>query len=133
MANRRRASRPLLAPVCDKRLLRHWHGMLFAGCAVHTFCIYERFIMFKDRTLIWFLEYVLGGMLAVVPLTSRILRPPAWTEAHLWATQLFVVSLGVILISCASSMRQRLLLARRIDGLARQMAEGCGSPSRVSP
>ena len=89
--------------------------------------------MFKDRTLIWLLEYVFGGMLAVVPLTSRILRPPAWTEAHLWAVQLFVVSLGVILISCASSMRQRLLLAKRIDELAKQLAEGRGPSSRSSP
>ena len=89
--------------------------------------------MFKDRTLIWLLEYVFGGMLVLVPLTSRLFGPPVWTEAHLWATQLFVVSLGVTLISCASSMRQRLLLARRIDGLAKQMAEGYGSPSRVSP
>jgi len=77
--------------------------------------------MFKDRTVIWLLEYIFGGALAIVPLTSRILRPPAWTEAHLWATQLFVVSLGVILISCASAMRQRLLLARRIDELAQRL------------
>ena len=89
--------------------------------------------MFNDHRLIWILEYVFGGMLVVVPLAPRVLRPPAWTEAHIWATQLFVVSLGVILISCASSMRQRLLLARRIDRLAKQMAEGCGSSSQPSP
>jgi len=89
--------------------------------------------MFKDRMLIWLLEYVFGGTLAVVPLASRVLRPPAWTEAHLWATQLFIVSLGVILISCASSMRQRLLLARRIDELVQRMGEGRGSSSQASP
>jgi hypothetical protein len=89
--------------------------------------------MFNDRVLIWILEYVFGGMLVVVPLTSRVLCPPAWTEADVWATQLFVVSLGVILISCASSMRQRLLLARRIDRLAKQVAEGYGSSSQTSP
>lgn len=79
--------------------------------------------MFKDRMPVWVLEYVFGGMLIIVPLTSRVLCPPTWTDAHQWATQLFVVSLGVILISCASSMRQRLLLARRIDRLAKQIAE----------
>ena len=63
--------------------------------------------MLNDRMLIWILEYVFGGTLVVVPLTNRVLCPPAWTDAHKWATQLFVVSLGVILISCASSMRQR--------------------------
>jgi len=89
--------------------------------------------MFNDRRLIWILEYVFGGILVLVPLTPRVLHPPAWTEAHIWATQLFVVSLGVILISCASSMRQRLLLARRIDRLAKQVAEGYGSSSQTSP
>ena len=79
--------------------------------------------MLNDRMLIWILEYIFGGVLAIVPLTSRVLCPPAWTDAHKWATQLFIVSLGVILVSCASSMRQRLLLARRIDRLAKQIAD----------
>lgn len=90
-------------------------------------------IMLKDRRLIWILEYVFGGTLVVVTLAPRVLWPPAWTEAHLWAAQLFVASLGVILVSCASSMRQRLLLARRIDALARQMADGCRPSSQPSP
>ena len=77
--------------------------------------------MLNDRMLIWILEYVLGGTLVVVTLAPRVLWPPTWTEAHIWAAQLFVASLGVILISCASSMRQRLLLARRIDRLATQI------------
>ena len=88
--------------------------------------------MFNDRMPIWVLEYIIGGVLVVIPLTSRFLRPPAWTDAHQWATQLFVASLGVILISCASSMRQRLRLATRIDKLARQMAEGYGSSQASS-
>lgn len=79
--------------------------------------------MFKDRMPVWVLEYIFGGVLVIVPLTSRLVCPPAWTDAHKWATQLFVVSLGVILTSCASSMRQRLLLARRIDRLAKQIAD----------
>ena len=79
--------------------------------------------MFKDRMPVWVLEYIFGGVLVILPLTSRLLYPPAWTDAHKWATQLFVVSLGVILISCASSMRQRLLLARRIDRLTKQIAD----------
>jgi hypothetical protein len=88
--------------------------------------------MFKDRTLIWSLEYVFGGMLVVVPLAIRVWEPPVWTESHRWATHLFVVSLGVILISCASSMRQRLFLARRIDELAQQLAEGRRSSAPAS-
>ncbi|MCU0913941.1 MAG: hypothetical protein MUC88_05175 [Planctomycetes bacterium] len=88
--------------------------------------------MLKDRRLIWILEYVLGGMLVLIPLIGRTLCPPAWTDAHAWATQLFVVALGVTLISCASAMRQRLLLARRIDTLARQIAEGYRSSAPTS-
>jgi len=80
-------------------------------------------IMFKDRTIIWVLEYIFGGLLVFVPLVWLKLRGLTCTDAHLWAVGLFVVCLGVILISCASSMRQRLLLARRIDTLAEQIAD----------
>ena len=79
--------------------------------------------MFKDRTLIWVLEYIFGGTLVVVPLTGLASRRANWTEGCIWAVGLFVVCLGVILISCASSMRQRMLLGKRIDGLAEQMRE----------
>jgi len=87
--------------------------------------------MFKDRILVWVLEYIFGGTLVLIPLTSLVLCRPAWTDAHIWAAQLFVVCLGVILISCASSMRQRLLLARRVDRLAKQMQK-CSASSRES-
>lgn len=89
--------------------------------------------MLNDRRVIWILEYVFGGALVVVPLASRVVRLPAWTDAYTWATQLFVVGLGVILISCASSMRQRLLLARRIDALAMQMVQSGRSSSPARP
>ena len=79
--------------------------------------------MFKDRTIIWVLEYIFGGLLVFVPLVWLKLRGLSRTDAHLWAVGLFVVCLGVILISCASSMRQRLLLAKRIDSLAQQTAD----------
>ncbi len=89
--------------------------------------------MLDDRKVIWILEYVFGAALVAVPLTSRVARLPAWTDAYTWATQLFVVGLGVILISCASSMRQRLLLARRIDALAMQMVQSGRSSSPARP
>ena len=79
--------------------------------------------MFKDRTIIWVLEYILGGLLVFIPLVWLKLRGLTNTDAYLWAVGLFVVCLGVILISCASSMRQRLLLAKRIDSLAKQTAD----------
>jgi len=77
--------------------------------------------MFKDRMIVWFLEYIFGGTLVIVPLASQLLRRSAWTDAYVWSARLFVACLGVILISCASSMRQRLLLSKRIDELAEQI------------
>mgnify|MGYP001043465763 CR=1 FL=1 len=78
--------------------------------------------MFKDRMIVWFLEYVFGGALVIIPMTSLAVRRFAWTDAYLWTAKLFVACLGVILISCGSSMRQRLLLAKRIDRLAEQIS-----------
>jgi len=77
--------------------------------------------MFKDRMIVWFLEYVFGGALVIVPMTSLAVRRFAWTDEYLWTAKLFVACLGVILISCASSMRQRMLLAKRIDKLVEQI------------
>jgi hypothetical protein len=77
--------------------------------------------MFKDRMIVWLLEYVVGGALVIVPLASQSFRRFAWTNSYVWTAKLFTACLGVILISCASSMRQRLLLAKRIDKLAEQM------------
>lgn len=84
--------------------------------------------MFKDRTVVWVMEYIVGGALVIVPLLIGLgLQWAAWTDAHIWAVGLFVICLGVILISCASSMRQRILLARRIDTLDKRMADGSAS------
>lgn len=77
--------------------------------------------MLKDRMIVWFLEYVFGGVLVIIPLASQLFRRFAWTDAYVWTAKLFAACLGVILISCASSMRQRLLLAKRIDKLAKQI------------
>jgi len=79
--------------------------------------------MFRDRVEVWVLEYIFGGILVVVPMTGLLLWRDSRTDTHILAVELFVVCLGVILIACASSMRQRLLLAKRIDALAEQMAD----------
>jgi hypothetical protein len=74
--------------------------------------------------IMWFLEYIFGGVLVIVPLASQLFRRFAWMDSYVWTAKLFTVCLGVILISCASSMRQRLLLAKRIDKLAEQVQAG---------
>ena len=88
--------------------------------------------MFKDRMLIWILEYIVGGTLVLVPLANLAFYEPASADAYNWAAQLFIVCLGVILISCASSMRQRMLLARRIDRMAEEISDNSTSPSGES-
>jgi len=74
--------------------------------------------MFNDKTIVWVLEYIIGGTLIIVPLAGLGIYRHNWVGAHIFATALSVVCLGVILISCASSMRQRMFLAERIDRLA---------------
>ena len=73
--------------------------------------------MFKDRLVVWVLEYVFGGVLVVVPMMGLVFWRLAWVDAYICTAHLFIACLGVILISCASSMRQRMLLAKRIDTL----------------
>ncbi len=92
--------------------------------------------MLKDRAVIWVLEYIVGGVLVLVPLISLGFswsaggpQPPffaagnPWIDAHIWAGYLFVICLGVTLLSCASSMRQRMLLVKWIDSLVKQMQD----------
>jgi len=74
--------------------------------------------MFNDKNIVWVLEYIIGGTLVIVPLAGLGIYRHSWVGAHIFATALSVVCLGVILISCASSMRQRMILAERIDRLA---------------
>lgn len=81
--------------------------------------------MLKDRMIVWFLEYVFGGALVIFPLTSLTIDRLVGTDAYVWTAKLFAACLGVILISCASSMRQRMLLAKRIDKLAEQINAAC--------
>ncbi len=83
--------------------------------------------MFNDNAVVWVLEYIFGGILVVVPITGLALGQFVWLDTYIWAVHLFVVCLGVVLISCASSMRQRILLARRIDRLAERIRERSSS------
>jgi len=79
--------------------------------------------MFKDRVLVWVVEYIVGGALVVAPMLGLFFWRPGLMDTYIYTVQLFIVCLGVVLISCASSMRQRMLLARRIDALAEQLTE----------
>lgn len=89
--------------------------------------------MFKDRKIVWVLEYIFGGILVVIPLAGLVIRRFVPTDAYTWAAKLFVACLGVILISCASSMRQRMFLAKRIDKLAEEMRARSTSSQESTP
>ena len=76
--------------------------------------------MFKDKTAVWVVEYIFGTGLVLAGLTGM----GFWRlYPRLWPVPLFIICLGVILISCASSMRQRMFLARQIDELAKQIPD----------
>jgi len=77
--------------------------------------------MLRDKTVIWVLEYIFGAMLVVVPLAGLFFVQTSLMDSRVLAVELFVVCLGVILIACASSMRQRMLLRKRINTLAEQI------------
>jgi len=77
--------------------------------------------MLKDNVVVWVLEYVFGGALVVAPMTGMVIRRRVSIDSYTWAALLFVACLGVVLISCASSMRQRMLLAKRIETLTEQI------------
>ena len=80
--------------------------------------------MFKDKKAVWVLEYVFGGVLIVVPMAELFFCRQKLIDAYILVIQLFVISLGVILISCASAMRQRVQLAKRIDSIEEQIQDG---------
>jgi len=77
--------------------------------------------MLKDRQVIWISEYIFGAALVFLPLFGLLLGGRELPEPHIWTLELFIVCLGVVLISCGSSMRQRMQLARRIDELTQSL------------
>jgi len=77
--------------------------------------------MFNDKKSTWVTEYAIGlGLLIVI--SPAILRPNThWSMAYSWAYLLFVACSGIILVSAAGSMRQRMKLEERIDKLERML------------
>ena len=75
--------------------------------------------MFSDRKIIVVFEYIIGFcfLIAVLPL---FVKPQAdLSDARWWAYLLFIVGAGFVLISCASEMKQRLLLSQRLSRIER--------------
>jgi hypothetical protein len=79
--------------------------------------------MFSDKKIIAVIEYIIGFSLLMAVLPSMLYPHTGWSEAHWWAYLLFIVSASFILLSCASSMRKRLVLARRIEKLEKEVEE----------
>ena len=79
--------------------------------------------MLKDKKIIWMLEYVFGGLLVAVSLAALVFWCDSQLDTRIWTSELFATSLGVILISCASSMRQRMIIMKSVDQRIRQIAD----------
>ena len=78
--------------------------------------------MFKDRFIVWVLEYVVGValVLALVPIST--LWWDNWSESYTWSVLLFAICLGICLVSSASSMRQRMIMTKKLEQLREQIA-----------
>ena len=75
--------------------------------------------MLKDTKAVWIIEYIFGSLLVILPLLGLVLSAENLPKPHIWSLELFTISLGVILISCGSSMRQRIKLAEHIEQLVK--------------
>ena len=78
--------------------------------------------MFKDRKLVWVIEYSLGIILLVAVIPFIVHPQAGWSAAHGWAYLLFIACSGITLVGSASAMRQRIEMANRIRKLE-QMVE----------
>jgi len=77
--------------------------------------------MFKDKTAIIVIEYIIGFSLLILVLPPIVARHADWTSAHWWAYLLFIVCAGLALIGSASGMKQRLELSKRITKLEQKI------------
>ena len=78
--------------------------------------------MNKDN-IVWVVEYLIGIGFLVSVLPSIVNPQPGWSLAHGWAYLLFMVCIGIALVSSASATRQRLELSKRIAELEKKLGE----------
>jgi hypothetical protein len=79
---------------------------------------------------IWVLEYLIGIGLLVAALPFIVQPQPGWSAAHTWAYLLFMACAGIVLISSASGMRQRVELSKRITELENKLNESAENRTR---
>ncbi len=87
--------------------------------------------MLKDKKFIWILEYLIGLGLLVVIMPFLVRPHPIWSDAHGWAYLLFITCSGIILVSSAGSMRQRMRLAKRIEQLEQMVNNPKPAPKQA--
>jgi hypothetical protein len=80
-------------------------------------------VMFKDKRFIFVIEYIIGFSLLIAVMPSLVNPHTGWSEAHWWAYLLFIVTSSFIFLSCASAMRKRLALKRRIEKLEKAVED----------
>jgi len=77
--------------------------------------------MFKDKKFVVVIEYIIGFSLLIAVMPSLVHPHTGWSEAHWWAYLLFVVNSSFIFLSCASAMRKRLAMKRRLEKLEKEV------------
>ena len=79
--------------------------------------------MRKDSKLVWVLEYLIGGCFLVAVLPFIVHPQPGWSDAHTWASLIFIACAGITFISSASGTRQRIELSEQIRKLEEKLEE----------
>jgi hypothetical protein len=79
--------------------------------------------MRKDNKLVWVVEYLIGVGFLVAALPFIVHPQPGWSDAHNWASLVFIACVGISLISSASGTRQRIELSEQIKKLEKELEE----------
>jgi hypothetical protein len=76
-----------------------------------------------DSKFVCVVEYIMGFIFLVAALPFIIHPQPGWSDAHNWASLVFIACAGITLVCSASGMRQLIELSGRVKKLEKQLEE----------
>ena len=88
---------------------------------IQKLSIVKELYMRKDSKLLCVAEYVIGAGFMVAALPFIVHPQPGWSDAHNWASLVFMACAGITLISSASGSRQLINLSERIEKLEKEL------------
>jgi hypothetical protein len=83
--------------------------------------VLKELYMRKDSKLVYVAEYLIGAGFLVAALPFIVHPQPGWSDAHNWASLVFMACVGITLISSASGTRQLINLSERIRKLEKEL------------